>query len=136
MSKPEITGLMAHEHEQGVVMVCVTWQKTCERLVAAGERVAKERGAPLHVVHAVKTGEHFLGNLFEGEALDYLFTAAQMVDANLAVLRTDDVEAALTHYARVHAASAMVLGRSPEDLRETFEARMRKRLPEVDIITI
>lgn len=136
MNKPEIAGLMQHQHEQGVVMACVTWQKTCERLIAAGERVAKEKEAPLHVVHAVKTGEHFLGNLFEGEALDYLFTAAQVVDADLAVLRTDDVEAALTHYARAHAAVAMVLGRSPNDLRETLEARMRKRLPEVEIITV
>lgn len=136
MSQPEIAGLMRHEHEQGVVMACVTWQKTCERLIAAGEQAAKERGAPLHVVHAVKTGEHFLGNLFEGEALDYLFTAAQVADADLAVLRTDDVEAALTHYAKTHAAVAIILGRSPGDLRDSFEARMRKRLPEVEIITV
>lgn len=134
------SAMQQHTHAQGVVMVCVTRQRTCERLIAAGEQYARQHAAqqtpPLHVVHAVKTGEHFLGNVYEGEALEYLFTAAQLCDANLTVIRADDVESTLAEYARVHAASAMILGRSPAGGGESFEARMRRKLPEVDVVVV
>ena len=38
--------------EKKHVLVCVTGQKTCERLIAEGGRLAEELGAELSVVHA------------------------------------------------------------------------------------
>lgn len=134
--KQSANELAPQEHEQGVIMVCVTRQRTCERLITKGEEIAKKWNAPLHVVHAVRTGENFLGNAFEGEALEYLFTAAQLSDGLLSVLRADNVENALAEYARTHAAKGMVLGISPESNNESFEKRMRKRLPDVEIVVI
>ncbi len=126
--------MMQHEHEQHIVMVCVTRQRTCARLIERGEEIAKERNRHLHVVHAVKTGQNFLGNAYEGEALEYLFTAAQLSGGDLAMLRSDDVEGTLAEYARVHDADVMVLGESPQTDDESFVERMRKRLPTVSII--
>lgn len=123
--------MQSHAHAQHIVMVCVTRQRTCARLIEAGENIAAERALPLHVVHAVKTGENFLGNELDGEALEYLFTAAQLVGGDLAVLRADDVEAALVDYAHAHNASVIVLGASPTGEGESFVMRMQRRLPHV-----
>lgn len=136
MKLSEQQASLQHEHEQGIVMVCVTRQKTCERLITKGAELADAGGASLHVVHAVRIGENFLGNAFEGEALEYLFTAAQLYNGQLAVLRAEDAEETLTQYAIAHAAKAVVMGKSPEGTPESFEGRMRKRLPLVEVIVV
>jgi K+-sensing histidine kinase KdpD len=135
MKKARLPELKAEEHEQDIVMVCVTRQRTCARLIERGEAIAAERGLPLHVVHAVKTGQNFLGNAYEGEALEYLFTAAQLSGAEMTMLRTDDVEESLAEYARAHEAQVMVLGESPQTGDESFVGRMQKKLPKLTIIT-
>ena len=53
-------------------MVCVTRQKTCERLIKAGARVAKDAGMAFSVVHVVRPGEQMLDLGEDGAALDYL----------------------------------------------------------------
>ncbi len=136
MSSEQMAGQPNSGHAQHIVMVCVTRQRTCERLITFGEQLAKERALPLHVVHAVKTGENFLGNAYEGEALEYLFTAAQLSDGELTVLRADNVENALADYAQTHDASVMILGQSPETAESSFVGRMELRLPSVQILAI
>jgi len=125
--------MMQHVHAQHIVMVCVTRQRTCVRLVERGEAIAAERKLPLHVVHAVGTGENFLGNADEGEALEYLFTVAQLSGGELSMLRCEDVESTLVEYARAHAAAALVMGASPGNGDDSFCAHMRARLPGVEI---
>ncbi len=138
--------MKAHQHTQHIVMVCVTRQKTSARLIQRGEAIAREKGGlPLHVVHFVRTGDNFLGNPHEGEALEYLFTAAQLSDAALSVLRADDVEAALCDYAKAHHAAIMVLGAPPKqgESRQsltvdgrTIVERLQARLPQVEMAVV
>ncbi len=135
MKKAKLPEIKAEPHEQDIVMVCVTRQRTCARLIERGEGIAAERGLPLHVVHAVKTGQNFLGNAYEGEALEYLFTAAQLSGAEMTMLRTDDVENSLAEYARMHEAQVMVLGESPQTGDDSFVAHMQRLLPRTTIIT-
>ncbi len=125
--------MMEHEHEKRIVMVCVTRQRTCARLVERGEIIARERDLPLHIVHAVRTGENFLGNAIEGEALEYLFTAAQLAGGSLAMLRADDVEGTLEVYAKAHEASVLVLGASPDPSGDNFVSRLERRLPGIQV---
>ena len=75
-------------------MVCVTNQKSCDKLIARGVERAGA-GAKLFVVHCVQTGHNFMGTPFEGDAIEYLFTAAQLAGAGLDLLRAKDVEHAL-----------------------------------------
>lgn len=125
--------MMEHEHEKHIVMVCVTRQRTCARLVERGEQIATARNLPLHIVHAVRTGENFLGNAIEGEALEYLFTAAQLAGGSLAMLRADDVEGTLETYAKAHDASVLVLGASPDTSGDNFVTRLQRRLPGIQV---
>ena len=135
MKKAKLSEIKPEEHVQDIVMVCVTRQRTCARLIERGEGIAVERGLPLHVVHAVKTGQNFLGNAYEGEALEYLFTAAQLSGAEMTMLRTDDVEESLAEYALMHEAQVMVLGESPQTGDDSFVAHMQRRLPKTTIVT-
>ncbi|MDL2258683.1 hypothetical protein LJC42_05970 [Eubacteriales bacterium OttesenSCG-928-K08] len=129
--------MMQHKHTTGIVMVCVTRQRTCERLIALGKTAAEKSGLPLHVVHAVKTGENILGNVYEGEALEYLFTAAQLSGGELTVIRADNVLEALYEYALAHSAVAIVLGQSPQaapEMGRGLMGRLQKALPDTEVI--
>ncbi len=130
-----------HAHAQHIVMVCVTRQRTCARLIARGEELAQKYHCPLHVVHAVRSGENFLGNPDEGEALEYLFTAAQLSGGELSVIRAEDVPTILCDYAKAHHASCMVLGAPPKGNTrhalniggQTIIEYLAQRLPDVEL---
>ncbi|MGI6316635.1 MAG: universal stress protein UspA [Christensenellales bacterium] len=97
---------------EGMVMVCVTIQRSCERLIRAGDTLAKKHELPLTVVHVARERETFLGNLDEGEALDVLFALSSAVNAKMQVLRSDQVMQSLVTFARDNGVSHMVMGAS------------------------
>lgn len=119
------------------VMVCVTQQKTCERLIKKGNSISGEKGE-LFVVHIAKDGWNFLGNSKEGEALDYLFDISKSVGANLTVLRSADVARTMVDFAKENAISALVLGESLESSQENnIISEVKKKLPRnIDIIIV
>ena len=73
------------------VLVCVTGQKSCARLIHDGAEIAAEEGASLSVVHVAKMGSNFLGSASEAEALEYLFAISKSHSADMMLLRNDDV---------------------------------------------
>lgn len=114
------------------VLVCVTGQKTCERLIAEGDRLARELGAELSVVHVAKQGAGLLGgNVAEAEALEYLFQISSEHGADMAVIRSDDVAPTITHHARKLGATVMVLG-SPRKEQQDFTRELKSHLTDVE----
>lgn len=115
------------------IMVCVTRQRTCDRLISRGEnlKIEYDGKTELLVVHCVHTGHNFLGTPYEGEALEYLFTAAQLAGAELCMLRADDVDDALVDYAETHDVRTIVMGAAPEQ-GENIITRLQRRLPDVE----
>ena len=67
------------------VMVCVTGQRSCERLIVHGVKRSEpdENGVrpPLFIVHCVLNGQKFMNSIDEADAIDYLFTCAQYAGA-------------------------------------------------------
>ena len=96
------------------VMVCVTRQKTCERLIKVGQKLVNGTGGKLTVVHVTKIGVHVLGNPDEGEALDYLFQISKQAGADMTVLRSENVLNTLLDYARKNDITEIVMGESPD----------------------
>ena len=92
------------------VMVCVTGQKTCERLIAAGREIADAQGDALSVVHVARPGGLFLGAESESEALEYLYRKSVDFDADMTVLRAQNVVGTLVEYARENGVATIVLG--------------------------
>ncbi|MGI6169278.1 MAG: universal stress protein [Christensenellales bacterium] len=119
------------------IMVCVTRQKTCERLIQTGSFMAKETQADLSVVHVERPGVNFLGNPSESEALEYLFQVSSSFHADLTVLREDDVVDTLVRYVKKNGVVALVMGRPPvEESEDSIVRQLRNRLPDVNIMVI
>jgi K+-sensing histidine kinase KdpD len=116
------------------IMICVTRQKTCERLIKAGQEIAAGRKAQLYVVHVAKTGVNFLGNPDEGEALDYLFQISKEAGAEMTVLRSDHVVDTLVDFSKKKKISTLVLGESPHSNSDRNIIReLEKRLPGIEL---
>lgn len=115
-------------------MVCVTVQKTCERLIREGAMLGTEDG--LRVVHVVKTGGAVLGADSDGEALDYLYRIASEYGAEMDMLRSDDVAGTITRFAKENGISYIVMGAPAESGGKSIVRQLQAKLPGVQIFTI
>lgn len=113
------------------IMVCVTGPRTCDKLIARG--LERSENADIQVVHCVETGHNFMGSPFEGDAVEYLFTAAQLAGAELTLLRADNVEDALVEYAETKHVNTIIMGTSPRNKdHDSLDVRLQRRLPNVE----
>ena len=114
------------------IMVCVTGQRSCDQLIARGVERRGEKGK-VHVVHCVETGKNFMNTPFESDAIEYLFTAAQLAGAELSLIRTQDVEDTIVEFAKEKQADVIVLGApGRQSGAETLSMRLQRRLPDVE----
>lgn len=121
------------------VMVCVTQQKTCERLILNGYNLVKAKEGKLYVIHVVNEKENFLGNEDDGEALEYLFAVSKEVGANLTVLRSKDVSKAMIDFAKNNDITHMIMGTTPQNVKPNnpnFGLNLQKNLPNVEFVVI
>lgn len=118
------------------VLICVTRQKACERLIRVGKEVAlKKRGRP-YVIHVAKMGENFLGNPREGEALDYLFDISKQVGAEMTVQRSNKIVDVLVDFAERYGIGVMILGESPENKNNNIIRQLQYRLPSIEFVIV
>ncbi len=125
------------------IMVCVTGQRSCDKLIAHGvERAEAAKGSEfnIHVVHCVETGHNFMNNPDEGDAIEYLFTAAQVAGGQLSLLRADDVDDALVNYAQQHDVALIIMGAAGSNRQgkkgDPITIRLQRRLPEIEFDVI
>lgn len=107
------------------VLVCVTQQRSCERLIEQGRLLLADENDSIHVVHVVKEDWKYFGQLKEPDALEYLFEAAQSVGAELTVIKDRDIENTLAIFAKKHNITDIVMG---ESLEKEKQQNMIKRL--------
>lgn len=111
-------------------MVCVTQQKTCERLISSGETLKKEIGSELYVIHVVKESDNFLYNASEPDALQYLFNVSKEAGAELTVLRSDDVVGTLKEFAKDKSIGHIVLGEPPREAKQCVIDLIKDKIDE------
>ncbi len=110
-------------------MVCVTQQKTCERLIKKGAGLRDDVGGRLLVIHVTTTSLQVLGNYSQPEALDYLYEISKNVGAEMTVIRSTEVIKTLVEFCRENHISTLVLGESQRPSKEnTIVDELRKRL--------
>lgn len=115
------------------IMVCVTQQKTCERLIKKAAEFSNDSDS-LFVIHVAKNNWSFLDNEKEGEALEYLFSISKSFGANLTVLRSDDIVNALVDYARENKIDILIMGDTKGDHTENhFYNALKNSLEDVEI---
>jgi K+-sensing histidine kinase KdpD len=111
------------------ILVCVTQQKTCERLINQAHELAREYGGSLFVINVVKSDMSFLDSTKESEALEYLFGISKKVGANLSVLKSDDVLKTIAEFADENDIDYIIIGRSHDkNAGERFVKRLKSLL--------
>ena len=115
------------------ILVCVTRQKTCAKLIQKGAQLSKEQNCSLNVIHVVNENDKLLYGLSDGDALEYLFEITKEVGANLVVKRSKDVIKTIVSYAEETHCSHIVLG-SSNNPSNNFVSKLQKKLPNVEFI--
>ncbi|MGV8146640.1 MAG: universal stress protein UspA [Alkaliphilus sp.] len=120
------------------VAVCVTQQKTCERLIKVGVKIREKTKGELYVLHVAPEGFNFLGNSKEGEALEYLFDISKAADAQMIVLRSSKIIETIDKFCKDNEISKIILGESQERKPEKcMIPKLRKKLKksvEIEVI--
>ncbi|MGD9568503.1 MAG: universal stress protein [Sedimentibacter sp.] len=113
------------------VLVCVTQQKTCEKLIRQGAELSKEQSGNLYVLHVVNENDKFLENFSDGDALEYLFRITKDVGAELTVKRSKDVLKTIVEFADEMMITHIVCGNSrSKDNTSSFVTKLQKKLPD------
>lgn len=115
------------------VMVCVTPQQSCQRLIEAGARIAKEENLPLSVISVFKESNGLNAN--EGGVLEELFQCAKKYNAGMDIFFNDSPVLIVAVAAKKHNASTLVTG-FPADGSSGFIAHIHEILPELPITMV
>ncbi len=111
------------------VMVCVTQQKTCDRLIQYGHDFLGNHNGELFIIHVAHYQINFLGNSKEGDALEYLYEKALEYGANLTVVRSNDVLQTLTDLVKKNKITHVIVGESGEaETRSNMVEQLRERI--------
>lgn len=115
------------------ILVCVTQQKTCERLITEANELLKKYRGELHVINVVKDNVNFLDSNTESEALEYLFGLSKSIGANLAVLKSNDIPGTIARYADDNNIHCIILGKSRVKSKEDRFLKELKSVLKSDI---
>lgn len=96
------------------VMVCVTQQKTCDRLIKHGRDYLGDANGELFIIHVAHSAFNFLNKTREGDALEYLYEKALEYGANLTVVKSDNVLDTLVDLIKKNKITHVILGESGE----------------------
>lgn len=109
------------------IMVCVTKQKNCQRLIDFGKSL-KSSDDELFIIHVAHTDFNFLGNTKENEALEFLYNKAMEAGASLTVEKSDNVLETLVQLIKENKIDKVVVGQSGEIQGPVnFLTKLRKR---------
>lgn len=117
----------------GAVLVCVTPQRSCTRLIKAGEMIALSEQKPLKVlsVFAKKDG----ASNENSEIIEELYEAARLADASMSVYFNDNPDILAAVVASKENVSTLVTG-FPRERSTGFVDSFHGLLPNVKIIMI
>ena len=114
-------------------MVCVTPQQSCQRLIEAGARIAREEKLPLSVISVFK--EKCRLNANEGGVLEELFQCTKKYNANMDIFFNDSPALVVAVAAKKSNASTLVTG-FPAQGSSGFIARVHEILPDLPITMV
>ncbi len=111
------------------VLVCVTGQRDCDRLIRTGRKLADELGLPLRVLCVQPVSAGFEGNC---EELEYLRQTARSAEAEMTVYFNDDAPLMAVGVAKKVGVKHIVTGMAEAPVNGFVET-IHKFLPRVPI---
>lgn len=93
------------------LLVLVTLQRACARLIRHGADMALKQHSPLHVLHVVRRGENEeRETAMDAQTLDYLYALAGEAGAQMTVLSADVAITAIAEFANQQGARQIIMG--------------------------
>ncbi len=114
------------------VLVCVTGQYDCDRLIEAGFEHAAEFGMDLHVF-CVHTPTNDL--TYFSDEVEYLYRTAKSLGADMTVAFSDNAPKCTADFAHKINAKHLVTG-IPDDRPNGFVLTLHEHLPRLEITTV
>lgn len=114
------------------ILVCVTGQKSCERLIVTGAGLAARENEPLIVLHVARKGNNVLGYANEPQALEYLLGISVAHGADMRMHKSDEVLDTIEQEAKACGASTIVAGRAANYSGWDMLDELKARLPGVN----
>lgn len=114
------------------IMVCVTGQKACEKLILAGDSLKESETDELYIVHILNS-EHNFDEIDNTEALDYLFEMAGDYGATVQVFNSGSFIDRISEFAKSHKIDICVLGASQDKKKQKNIVFRLKRKIDRDI---
>lgn len=120
------------------IMVCVTLQKRCKRLIDIGSNIVSIEGGELFIVHLTREKENLFSDHRQGEVLEYLFQASEEAGVEMTVLQTNNILYKIVDFAQRNKITFMILGDSLQPYKETSNIidELKYYLPQVEIMVI
>ncbi|MBQ3007014.1 MAG: hypothetical protein IJD78_05570 [Clostridia bacterium] len=115
------------------VMVCVTPQESCARLIEAGARIAKEEKLPLEVISVFRQSSGLNAN--ENNVLENLFECAKNFNASMNIFFNDSPALVVAVATKKHNAATLVTG-FPAEGSSGFIARIHEIVPDLPITMV
>lgn len=125
--------VMSKNGKQPCIVVCVTPQESCTRLIEAGARIAAEEQLPLVVLSVFRESSGLNAN--EGGVLENLFECAKKFDARMNVYFNNSPALVVAVAAKKLGAVNLVTG-FPEEGSSGFIGRVHEILPELVITMV
>ena len=94
--------------EKSPVMVLVSMQKSCARLIRAGADMAMKQGCPLKIVHVRSAADGQDG--IDAQVLNYLYALANEAGAEMCVLTAEVAVTAMVDYAKENSVKRIIMG--------------------------
>ena len=116
-------------NSQASILVCVTGQRDCDRLIRVGKQLADERSIPMQVLCVQPTSAGYDANC---EELEYLRQTARNASAEMTVYFDDEAALIAVGFAKQIRATHIVTGMAGTPSNGFIEM-VHKLVPEIPI---
>ena len=121
--------------EKSPVMVLVSMQKSCARLIRAGADMAMKQGCPLKIVHVTTAADDaYAPKGINAQVLNYLYALANEAGAEMCVLTGEVIVTAMVDYAKENDVKRIIMGMG--DNAEGIARTLTGFLPGVQVLIL
>ncbi|MDD2533697.1 MAG: hypothetical protein PHC86_03240 [Eubacteriales bacterium] len=116
-----------------MVLVCVTDQDACDRLIFAGRKLANIEHLDLQVINV--RPQH-TQNPASVEAVEYLFSISKQLNAEMVILFHDYAPEAVAYYIEHHETNYVIVGMPPDPDQSVFITALEDHFPNLPVISV
>ena len=116
-----------------MVLVCVTDQETCSRLIYTGRELADLENIPLKVicVRPRKTARWLAS-----DEVEFLFNLSKQLGAEMVIIFHDSAVEAVADYIHHHDTHYVLVGSPPQPGQSIFISEIEENFPDIPVITV